>query len=327
MKRFIGFLLVFIALGCGDDVIVPPPREDPTLITPPTLPPADPTQPPEFVLEWGEFGSDPGQFYQPTEIEIGPDGTVYVLDNQNERVQKFSRDGEFILEWGNSGPRENYFTNLLDAIAIHEDRIYVSDILAARTLVFSDQGNLLQAWDFFAVHGGLDTDPAGNVYLSGFKVISRTFPMITEGPFVWKLTPEGGEIEKYDLGVRSIVLDEKGNLYGISHDFIGELPQASVTKFTGTGEFLARWDLRDESTSLFDDLAVDARGFLYVCNRSTSSLFKFAPDGEVLSEWSALDDRRGVIGWPAGIAVDSDRNVFVSDFEKHRIIKYGYLRN
>ena len=76
-------------------------------------------------------------------IEIGPDGTVYVLDNQNERVQKFSRDGEFILEWGNSGPRENYFTNLLDAIAVHEDRIYVSDILAARTLVFSDQGNFL----------------------------------------------------------------------------------------------------------------------------------------------------------------------------------------
>ncbi len=317
MKRVLGVfpvllglfgLLVIMPLGCGEDVIAPPLE--------------DLTQPPEFVLEWGGFGSDPGQFYQPTEIEIGPDEAVYVLDNQNERVQKFNRDGEFILEWGNSGSRGDYFTNLLNAIAVHGDRVYVSDILAARTLVFTDQGKFLQVWDFFANHGGLDTDPAGNVYLSGFKVLSRSFPMVTEGPFVWKLSPEGGEIDRYDLGVRSIVLDGEGNLYGISHTFIGELPQARVTKYTGNGEFLARWTLPDVASSLFDDLAVDTRGFLYVCNRHTSSLFKFAPGGAVLTEWSAIDDKRGLIGWPAGVALDSERNIYVSDFEYHRIIKY-----
>jgi DNA-binding beta-propeller fold protein YncE len=42
------------------------------------------------VLSWGSKGSAPGQLVDPTGIAIGKDGSVYVVDNGNARVEKFS---------------------------------------------------------------------------------------------------------------------------------------------------------------------------------------------------------------------------------------------
>ncbi|HET9235463.1 MAG TPA: hypothetical protein VFP10_15125, partial [Candidatus Eisenbacteria bacterium] len=61
--------------GCGEDTVTPPPPSDPK---------------PPFEVTWGEHGSETGQFYQPTAIAAGDDGSIYVLDNQNTRVQKFT---------------------------------------------------------------------------------------------------------------------------------------------------------------------------------------------------------------------------------------------
>lgn len=44
-----------------------------------------------FVAEWGERGSEPGQFITPTGIVLDDVGDVYVSEagDVNERVQKF----------------------------------------------------------------------------------------------------------------------------------------------------------------------------------------------------------------------------------------------
>jgi sugar lactone lactonase YvrE len=43
-----------------------------------------------FRYRWGSLGSGPGQFRGPTGIAIGPDGSIYVGDRDNYRVQKFA---------------------------------------------------------------------------------------------------------------------------------------------------------------------------------------------------------------------------------------------
>ncbi len=48
---------------------------------------------------WGEPGSEPRQFNLPHGIAVGADGTVYVADRENNRVQLFSPEGEFLAEW------------------------------------------------------------------------------------------------------------------------------------------------------------------------------------------------------------------------------------
>jgi tripartite motif-containing protein 71 len=46
-----------------------------------------------FVKEFGTSGAGPGQFNEPWGIAVAPDGTVYVADTWNHRIEKFDRDG------------------------------------------------------------------------------------------------------------------------------------------------------------------------------------------------------------------------------------------
>ena len=54
----------------------------------------------EFLNAWGSAGSDAGQFDRPSGIAVAGDGTVYVVDTGNHRIQLFTPDGEFIAWWG-----------------------------------------------------------------------------------------------------------------------------------------------------------------------------------------------------------------------------------
>ncbi len=42
----------------------------------------------EFVSKWGERGEGDGQFNLPSGIAVAPDGSIYVADQTNHRVQK-----------------------------------------------------------------------------------------------------------------------------------------------------------------------------------------------------------------------------------------------
>jgi hypothetical protein len=51
----------------------------------------------------GLAGSEPGQFYNPTGISVGPKGHVWVMENWNQRVQEFSPSGEYVAQFGSPG--------------------------------------------------------------------------------------------------------------------------------------------------------------------------------------------------------------------------------
>ncbi len=53
-----------------------------------------------FLKQWGSRGSGAGQFNYPWGIAAAGDGTVYVADTSNHRIQLFTLDGEFVAWWG-----------------------------------------------------------------------------------------------------------------------------------------------------------------------------------------------------------------------------------
>jgi len=42
-----------------------------------------------FVARWGTKGGGDGQFDYPDDLTVAPDGSVYVADSANHRIQKF----------------------------------------------------------------------------------------------------------------------------------------------------------------------------------------------------------------------------------------------
>lgn len=55
-----------------------------------------------FVRQWGSHGEEPGQFSRLMAIDIG-DGTVFVCDTANNRVQCFTFEGELLRVIGGAG--------------------------------------------------------------------------------------------------------------------------------------------------------------------------------------------------------------------------------
>lgn len=55
------------------------------------------------VKQWGKPGAGPGEFHLPHSIQIGQDGTIYVADRENGRIEKFDLAGKFLGEIAHLG--------------------------------------------------------------------------------------------------------------------------------------------------------------------------------------------------------------------------------
>ena len=84
-----------------------------------------------FVKAWGEKGSGPGQFNDPTGIAVAG-GKVFVADAFNRRTQKFTGAGAYLGQWSNTG-RESDRLEYPAGVAIDgQGRMYVSDFFKNR---------------------------------------------------------------------------------------------------------------------------------------------------------------------------------------------------
>ncbi len=106
-------------------------------------------QVPRFVNYFGEEGSELGQFKFPQGHDIGADGSLYIADSENHRIQKFQfneaiNNYEPILEWGVRGQSPGEF---ISPIGISVDKLYnivfVTDPVNNRIQIFTNSGEFI----------------------------------------------------------------------------------------------------------------------------------------------------------------------------------------
>src|SRR5690606_677177 len=97
--------------------------------------------------QWGTEGTGDGQFAFPSDVAVAPDGTIYVTDSNNARVQYFTADRRFLGTWGRRGDRgEGEFLFPLGVAVAPNGTVYVVDILAARVQFFTPDGTFIDQW-------------------------------------------------------------------------------------------------------------------------------------------------------------------------------------
>lgn len=93
----------------------------------------------ELIRNFGEEGQGEGELSFPNGIVIAKDGTIFVADSNNSRVQAFDAQGKFRFSFKG----ESRFI-LPRGLAIDSlNRLHVADTLAHKILVFNSKGNFL----------------------------------------------------------------------------------------------------------------------------------------------------------------------------------------
>lgn len=176
----------------------------------------------------GSAGTQPGQFQSPRGIKVAPDGSLYIADSRNHRIQHLASDGSVIEVWGSfadAGQGEapgGTFNEPWDVAIGKDGSVYVADTWNHRVQKFSTSGKFLKMWGYFgqgeqpeAFWGprGLAVDPEGRVFVvdTGNK---RVVVFDSEGNYITQFGSAGLEPGQMDEPV-GIAFDASGNAYVI----------------------------------------------------------------------------------------------------------------
>jgi DNA-binding beta-propeller fold protein YncE len=125
-----------------------------------------------FVAEFGQRGSEPGQYNYPVHLAIDQEGRLLVSDTGNFRIQIVDGQGRFISTFGQVGDGLGNFSRP-KGIALDSDaNIYVADAAFNNFQIFDRDGRLLlfvgSAGDLpgmFLLPTGMHIDAQDKVYV------------------------------------------------------------------------------------------------------------------------------------------------------------------
>jgi len=130
-----------------------------------------------FLLKWGSYGSGNGQFESAGGIPLGlainrSSGNIYVVDNNNNRIQKFDSNGNFLIKWGTYGTGDGQFNTPNGVVTDNAGNVYVADRKNNRVQKFDSNGNFLSKWGSQGTGDGQFNNPSdvaidsfGDVYV------------------------------------------------------------------------------------------------------------------------------------------------------------------
>jgi len=136
---------------------------------------AAPYTAPPFLFKFGAQ-APAGQFNFPQGVAVDGSGNVYVVDEDNCRVQKFSADGSFLRAWGSRGDGDGQFWEPKSVAVDGSGNVYVTDTAHYRVQKFDSNGAFLAKWGEkgsgdgqFIAPDGITTGPGSAVYVADKK--------------------------------------------------------------------------------------------------------------------------------------------------------------
>ena len=186
----------------------------------------------------------PWYFSGPDHIAVDLYGNVYVSDEGNYTVQKFTPSGQLISKQITPLASSWLITNSSPPLATDEEGyLYLADPNNDRILRYSPQGALVHEWGESGDGDGELRVPSGIVVEDGLVYVtedrnSRVQVFTTDGDFVRKWGSPGsgdGQFNWLFENIHGIDLDENGYVY------VTDTGNNRIQKFTKEGVFVLAW--------------------------------------------------------------------------------------
>ena len=173
---------------------------------------------------------EPEYFYQPNDVLVAPDGSIFVAEGHssaataNARVLKFAPDGRFLKAFGTKGAGKGGMDQPHALAMDSRGRLFVGDRSNNRILIMDQEGNLLAEWEQFSRPSGIFIDrndviyvtdsesgsvnPAHGAWKRGIRIGSARDGTVTA------FIPDPNESATNTSAAEGVAVDASGNIYG-----------------------------------------------------------------------------------------------------------------
>ncbi len=291
--------------------------------------------PADFTI--GTNGDAPGEFNLPRDVAVAPDGTLYVSDTGNHRIQHLNASGEVLHVWGtfadrSSGdaPPSTFYEPW--GIAVDLDGfIYVADTWNHRIQKFSPEGEFITQWGYFgqgesgdAFWGPRDIviDPKGYLLITdtGNK---RVAIFDQDGNYISEFGSAGLLEGQFDEPV-GLAIDSEGRI--LVADTWNQRIQVFLPDYTNMRfTYLREWKIVGWYGQSLDNkpyLVTDNQGNVYVSDPEGYRILQFDSNGEFLQYWGDYGTDMAGLNLPVGLAMDAQDNLWIVDSGNHRLLRY-----
>lgn len=291
--------------------------------------------PPDLTI--GSAGSLAGQLTSPRGMAIAADGSIYVADSRNHRIQHFSASGDLIKSWGtyaniaDGNAPGGTFNEPWGVAAAPDGSVFVADTWNHRIQKFTADGTFIKMWGYFGQDGNADAlygprgiaiDKTGKVFVTdtGNK---RVVVYDRDGNYISEFGGLGTELGQLDEPV-GIAISADGKVYVA--DTWNQRVQVFSPDTTGMGYTVSgSWKIdswESNSTENKPFIALDGSGHVFVTDPDKYRVLEFNTNGDFLRAWGQYSLQKDGFGLPSGIATDVNGGVWVSDSANNMLLHF-----
>lgn len=243
---------------------------------------------------WGAFGATDfntgmeapsGSFNEPWGLAVSPDGSVYVADTWNHRIQKFNSEGKWITMWGQFGAAESnyHFWGPRDVAVDDQGRVYITDTGNKRVVIFDENGTALTSIGGAGLGMGQFDEPVGiAVDNRGYLYVADTW-----NERIQVLIPDGDSL--------TYTNNRTWDIHGWFGDSLDNKPFLTV----------------DDSYNV------------YVSDPIMARILRFDEHGNFLQAWGGFGTGLSELGVAGGLSVDDQGRVWVADSRNNRLMVFA----
>lgn len=318
----------------------------------------------EKILHYGTLGNGEAQFESPKGLAPGAEGSIWVADQGNSRIQHLSLFGQFLSQY----PSSSTPTMLNDPQSMFRDstgNFWIADTKNHRIQEVSASGSFIRQSFWNAKQPeGIALDSEGNAWFTdsiaeglvvkessamdqilssrgwgssdfnepvGIALSGETLYVVNRG----SNTVE--EFEKYTKYVRKFGTTGPGNgqfskPQGIAIDSKGDVWIADtgnnrIEEFNGEGTYLTQYGTLGTGAGQFskpEGIAIDPEGDVWVADTGNNRVQELSSTGIYIQQFGGVGSGEGNMKEPASIAIDSSHHMYVLDSGNGRIETWQY---